>query len=149
MISLGTTLLCDLRLPFFVPLDKSKNNKVSIHEVAFCFLRCDCKCLFKFSLMTYSAPFCAYDKIRPLESTGIQCIYESREMPRRSRREDRAKGMPVQPVFIPQKKGKKPSDTVETVEIPKGDQASESFKCSVVKEMIKSGLAVRQNVSKK
>ena len=70
-------------------------------------------------------------------------------MPRQSRREDWAKGMPVQPVFIPQKKGKKPSDTVETVEIPKGDQASESFKRSVVKEMIKSGLAVRKNVSKK
>ena len=74
MISLGTTLLCDLRLSFFVPLNKSKKNKVSIHEVAFCFLRCNCKCLFKFSLMTYSAPFCVYDKIRPLESTGIQCI---------------------------------------------------------------------------
>ena len=54
--------------------------------------------------------------------------------------------MPVQPVFIPQKKGKKPSDTVETVEIPKGDQASESFKRSVVKEMVKSGLAVRRYV---
>ena len=68
---------------------------------------------------------------------------ESQEMPRLSRREDQAKGMPMQPVFLPQKKGKKPSDTVETVEIPKGDQVSESFKHSVVKEMIKSGLAVR------
>ena len=64
-------------------------------------------------------------------------------MPRQSRREDQAKGMPVQPVFLPQKKGKQPSNTVDTVEIPKGDQASESFKHSVVKEMLKSGLAVR------
>ena len=70
---------------------------------------------------------------------------ESQEMPRRSRREDWAKGMPVQPVFLPQKKGKKTSDTV----IPKGDQASESFKCSVVNEMIKSGLVVRRQVTKK
>ena len=65
-------------------------------------------------------------------------------MPRRSRREDRAKGIPVQPVYIPEKKGKKPSD----MEIPKGDQASQSFKRSVVKEMLKSGMAVKRNVSK-
>ena len=48
---------------------------------------------------------------------------ESQEMPRQSRREDWVKGMPVQPVFLPEKKGKKPSDTVE---IPKGDQASQN-----------------------
>ena len=66
-------------------------------------------------------------------------------MPRRSRREDQAKGMPVQLVFLPEKKGKKPSDTIE---IPKGDQASQSFKRSVVKEMLKSGM-VKQKVSKK
>ena len=66
-------------------------------------------------------------------------------MPRRSRREDRAKGMPVQLVFLPEKKGKKPSDTIE---IPKGDQTSQSFKRSVVKEMLKSGM-VKQKVSKK
>ena len=67
-------------------------------------------------------------------------------MPRRSRREDWAKGMPVRPVFLLGKKGKKPSDIVE---VPKGDQASQSFKRSVVKEMPKSGMAVRRNVSKK
>ena len=66
-------------------------------------------------------------------------------MPRRSRREDRAKGIPVQPVYIREKKGKRPRDKVE---IPKGDQASQSFKRSVVKEMLKSGMAVRRNVSK-
>ena len=66
-------------------------------------------------------------------------------MPRRSRREDLAKGIPVQLVYIPEKKGKKPSDIVE---IPKGDQASQSFKRSVVKEMLKSEMAVRRNVSK-
>ena len=66
-------------------------------------------------------------------------------MPRRSRREDQAKGMPVPLVFLPEKKGKKPSDTIE---IPKGDQASQSFKRSVVKEMPKSGM-VKQKVSKK
>ena len=66
-------------------------------------------------------------------------------MPRRSRREDRAKGIPVQPVYIPEKKGKKPSDIVE---IPKGDQASQNFKRSVVKEILKSRMAVRRNVSK-
>ena len=66
-------------------------------------------------------------------------------MPRRSRREDWATGIPVQPVYIQEKKGKRPSDIVE---IPKGDQASQSFKRSVVKEMLKSGMAVRRNVSK-
>ena len=66
-------------------------------------------------------------------------------MPRRSRREDLAKGIPVQLVYIPEKKGKKPSDIVE---ISKGDQASQSFKRSVVKEMLKSEMAVRRNVSK-
>ena len=70
---------------------------------------------------------------------------ESQEMPRRSRREDQAKGMPVQLVFLPEKKEKKPSDTIE---IPKGDQASQSFKRSVVKVMLKSGM-VKQKVSKK
>ena len=53
--------------------------------------------------------------------------------------------MPVQPVFLPEKKGKKPSNTIE---IPKGYQASQSFKRSVVKEMLKSGM-VNQKVSKK
>ena len=53
--------------------------------------------------------------------------------------------MPVQLVFLPKKKGKKPSDIVE---IPKGDEASQSFKRSVVKEMLKSGMAVRRNVSR-
>ena len=53
--------------------------------------------------------------------------------------------MPVQPVFLLEKKGKKPSDIVD---IPKGDQASQSFKNSVVKEMLKSGMAVRRNISK-
>ena len=67
-------------------------------------------------------------------------------MPRHSRRDDWAKGMPVQPVFLPEKKGKKPSDIVE---VPKGDQASQSFKRRVVKEMLKSGMATRRNVSKK
>ena len=67
-------------------------------------------------------------------------------MPKRSRKEDRAKGMPVQPVFLPEKKGTtKPSDTVA---IPKGDEVSETFKRSVVKEMFKSGLAVRRKVPK-
>ena len=66
-------------------------------------------------------------------------------MPRRSRREDWVKGMPVQLVFLPEKKGKKPSDTIE---MPKGDQASQSFKRSVVKGMLKSGM-VKQKVSKK
>ena len=41
--------------------------------------------------------------------------------------------------------GEKPSDIVE---IPKGDQASQSFKRSVVKEMFKSRMAVRRNISK-
>ena len=45
-------------------------------------------------------------------------------------------------VFIPAKKGKKPSDIVD---IPKGDQVSQSFKKSVVKEMLKSRMAVRRN----
>ena len=53
--------------------------------------------------------------------------------------------MPVQPVFLPEKKGIKPSDTIE---IPKGDQASQSFKRSVDKEMLKSGM-VKQKVYKK
>ena len=66
-------------------------------------------------------------------------------MLRRSRREDRVKGMPVQPVFLPEKKGKKPSDTIE---IPKGDQAFQSFKRSEVKEMLKSRM-VKQKVTKK
>ena len=51
----------------------------------------------------------------------------------------------MQPVYIQEKKGKRPSDKVE---IPKGDQASPRFKRSVVKEMLKSGMAVRRNVSK-
>ena len=51
----------------------------------------------------------------------------------------------MQLVFIPDRKGKKPSNIVE---IPKDDQASQSFKRSVVKEMLKSGMAVRRNVSK-
>ena len=55
------------------------------------------------------------------------------------------KGMLVQPVFLPEKKGSKPSDIVE---IPKGDEASQRFKRSVVKEMLKSGMAVRRNVPK-
>ena len=67
-------------------------------------------------------------------------------MPKRSWREDWAKSMPLQPVLLPEKKGKKPSDIVE---IPKGDPASQSFNSSVVKEMFKSGLAVRKNISKK
>ena len=66
-------------------------------------------------------------------------------MPRRSRREDWVKGMPAQLVFLPEKKGKKPSNTIE---IPKGDQASLSFKRSVVKEMLKSRM-VKRKVSKK
>ena len=66
-------------------------------------------------------------------------------MPKWSRKEDRVKGMPVQPVFLPEKKGTKPSDTVA---IPKGDEVSETFKKSVVKEMIKSGLVVRRKVPK-
>ena len=70
---------------------------------------------------------------------------ESQEMPKRSRKKDRAKGMPVQPVFLPEMKGSKPSDTVK---IPKGDEVSQRFKKSVVKEMIKSRLAVRRNVPK-
>ena len=70
---------------------------------------------------------------------------ESSQMPKRSRREDWAKGMPVQPVFLAEKKGNKPSDIVE---IPKGDEASQSFKTLVVKEMLKSGMTVRRNVSK-
>ena len=52
----------------------------------------------------------------------------------------------MQPVFLLDKKGKKPSDIVE---IPKGDQASQSFKRLVVKEMLKSGMAVKKNISKK
>ena len=64
-------------------------------------------------------------------------------MPKRSRKEDRAKGMPMQPVFLPGTT--KPSDTVA---IPKGDEVSETFKRSVVKEMFKSGLAVRRKVPK-
>ena len=66
-------------------------------------------------------------------------------MPKWSRKEDRVKGMPVQPVFLMEKKGSKPRDTVE---IPKGDEVSQRFKRSVIKEMIKSGLAVRRNVPK-
>ena len=54
--------------------------------------------------------------------------------------------MPVQPVFLPERKGKKPSNIVE---IPKGDEVSQSFKRSVVKEILKSGMAVRKNISKK
>ena len=55
------------------------------------------------------------------------------------------KGMPVQPVFILEKKGSKPSDIVE---IPKGDEVSQRFKRSVIKEMLKSGMAVKRNVPK-
>ena len=55
------------------------------------------------------------------------------------------KGMPGQPVFLPEKKGKKSSDTIE---IPKGDQASQSFKRSAVKEMLKSRM-VKRKVTKK
>ena len=66
-------------------------------------------------------------------------------MPKRSRKEDRVKGMPVQPVFLLEKKGNKPSNTAE---IPKGDKVSQRFKRSMVKEMLKSGMAVRRNVPK-
>ena len=66
-------------------------------------------------------------------------------MPKQSRKEDRVKGMPVQPVFILEKKGSKPSDIVE---IPKGDEVSQRFKRSVIKEMLKSGMAVKRNVPK-
>ena len=68
---------------------------------------------------------------------------ESREMPKQSRKEDRVKGMPMKPVFLPETKGSKPSDIV-----PKGDEVSQRFKRTVVKEMIKSGMAVKRNVPK-
>ena len=68
---------------------------------------------------------------------------ESREMPKRLRKEDRVKGMPMKPVFLPKTKASKPSDTV-----PKGDEVSQRFKRAVVKEMIKSGMAVKRNVPK-
>ena len=66
-------------------------------------------------------------------------------MPRRSRREDRAKACQCSWYSFLKRKGKKPSDTIE---IPKGDQASHSFKRSVVNEMLKSGM-VKRKVSKK
>ena len=44
-------------------------------------------------------------------------------MPKRSRKEDRAKGMPMKPVFLPEMKGSKPSDIV-----PKGDEVSQRLK---------------------
>ena len=51
--------------------------------------------------------------------------------------------MPMKPVFLPEMKGSKPSDIV-----PKGDEVSQRFKRAVVKEMIKSGMAVKRNVPK-
>ena len=65
-------------------------------------------------------------------------------MPKRSRKEDRAKGMPMKPVFLLETKGNKPSDIG-----PKGDEVSQRFKRAVVKEMIKSGMAIKRNVPKK
>ena len=64
-------------------------------------------------------------------------------MPKRSRKEDRAKGMPMKPVFLPEMKGSKPRDIG-----PKGDEVSQRFKRAIVKEMIKSGMAVKRNVPK-
>ena len=64
-------------------------------------------------------------------------------MPKQSRKEDRVKGMPMKPVFLPEMKGSKPSDIV-----PKGGEVSQRFKRAVVKEIIKSGMAVKRNVPK-
>ena len=64
-------------------------------------------------------------------------------MPKQSSKEDRVKGMPMKPVFLPEMKGSKPSDIV-----PKGDEVSQRFKRAVVKEMIKSGMAIKKNVPK-
>ena len=64
-------------------------------------------------------------------------------MPKRSRKEDRTKGMPMKPVFLPEMKGSKPSDIVS-----KGDEVSQRFKRTVIKEMIKSRMAVKRNVLK-
>ena len=64
-------------------------------------------------------------------------------MLKRSRKEDRAKGMPMQPVFLPEMKGSKPRDIC-----PKGDEVSQRFKRAVIKEMIKSGMAIKRNFPK-
>ena len=64
-------------------------------------------------------------------------------MPKRSRKEDRVKGMPMKPVFLLEMKGSKPSDIG-----PKGDEVSQRFKRAVIKEMIKSSMAVKRNVPK-
>ena len=53
------------------------------------------------------------------------------------------KGMPMKPVFLPEMKGSKPSDIG-----PKGDEVSQRFKRAVIKEMIKSGMAIKRNVPK-
>ena len=64
-------------------------------------------------------------------------------MPKRSRKEERAKGMPMKPVFLPETKGGKPSNIG-----PKGDEVSQRFKRAIIKEMIKSGMPVKRNVPK-
>ena len=64
-------------------------------------------------------------------------------MPKRLRKEDRAKGMPMKPVFLLEMKGSKPSNIG-----PKGDEVSQRFKRAVVNEMIKGGMAVKRNVPK-
>ena len=48
-------------------------------------------------------------------------------------------------IYSGEEEGKKPSDIVD---IPQGDKASQSFKKSVANEMLKSGMAVRRNISK-
>ena len=56
-------------------------------------------------------------------------------MPRQSRKEDQAKGIPVHPVLIPEK-GKKPSDIVE---IPKVTRHHKALKDRLLKRCLRVG----------
>ena len=63
---------------------------------------------------------------------------EATQMPKRSRKADREKGLRLQPTY-PETGKRKSSDIV----VPPGDQASKHFKQAVLKQVFKTGLAKR------
>ena len=62
---------------------------------------------------------------------------EDTQMPKRSRKADREKGLRLQPTYPGETGKRKSSDIV----VPPGDQASKHFKQEVLKQVFKSGLA--------
>ena len=53
----------------------------------------------------------------------------------------------MKPIYIPEKK-KKEKKPSAIVDIPQGNKASQSFKKLVVKEMLKSWMVIKRNISK-